>query len=643
MRLSVIICCSLALFSQASHLPPGFRDVTEHRGRTHRSVLEAMGLKLSSTHRQSLPRVLQNVTRHEQQVPLSDSQPKIPSLERGSDNTHQEFTPLVTNAIYSAAFSGGFGNVGGVNTCYQTATPSGTDGSVPTDTTDKSISMWINLQGWASQWQILYDTTNTRNTPTYGHRLFLSQDTPGNPSSCGTLYATDWAGNAISIDGICIGGWYFVSLCIHRNADGHSSGTVLFVTYAGDPYFSYATSSSFTYLNIQSNSPYPVVLLGAKGYVGNCDDCFQGWMDNFIQWSTDISNPSWNRVRAVAEGAVTYSDPNLLGLYPMQGWGTGLGTSVVALAGSNPVTGSLNGGTSYFASNHNVCDCYGRVGSNDPQSLCLGQTTACQPYCTSKYWGVDCQSCNRGYYLVSGQTDCTACTAGTYSTAQGATSIAVCSTCASSTYSLAGWSACTGCTGGQYFDSVTACTSCPPGQYTPGPGYNTCFGCSAGWYSPGGLSYCSPCNPGTYGPSSYMNTCLNCAAGTYAPYTELTACFNCGVGTYSGTGASVCTNCAAGRYNANVDQSACTACPAGTYNSNTGSTSSAACLNCPANTYSTGGAASCPACALGTWSLAGSSTCQSCCLTCTNSACQSCSGDLHLNYCTGYCTVGQPC
>ena len=133
----------------------------------------------------------------------------------------------------------------------------------------------------------------------------------------------------------------------------------------------------------------------------------------------------FHRVQNVFEGVVTSSDSNLLGCYPMAGWGDGTASGVYAIAGSNQVTGVLVGTATWQSTAHNICLCNGRV--FDSHNYCIGQTNACQSYCTSKYWGVDCLSCNHGYYLASG--DCTACPAGKYSGVTGATSSATCTTC----------------------------------------------------------------------------------------------------------------------------------------------------------------------------------------------------------------------
>jgi hypothetical protein len=67
------------------------------------------------------------------------------------------------------------------------------------------------------------------------------------------------------------------------------------------------------------------------------------------------------------------------------------------------------------------------------------------------------------------------------------------------------------CDGGAWYD-MTAATSCPAG-YSLGSG--TCTQCSAGTFSPGGVSVCSTCGTDTYS-SAGAGSCSSCAWGQYS-------------------------------------------------------------------------------------------------------------------------------
>ena len=104
--------------------------------------------------------------------------------------------PQVVNNIFSASFDGAFYN----NNCKGLIQL--TDDTVPVDTPNKAVSFWFYATGWPNQWPILYDTTNTRGTPSYGHTIYCVQQTPGSSSSTGQITLCDWVGNCLAM-----GGW----------------------------------------------------------------------------------------------------------------------------------------------------------------------------------------------------------------------------------------------------------------------------------------------------------------------------------------------------------------------------------------------------------------------------------------------------
>ena len=132
---------------------------------------------------------------------------------------------------------------------------------------------------------------------------------------------------------------------------------------------------------------------------------------------------------------------------------------------------------------------------------------------------------------------------------------------------------------------AVACTQCSAGTYSTALGATvstTCISCGAGTYS-------------TALGAAVSTTCINCGAGTYSTVLGATlsgTCTNCGAGTYStvlgAAGSGTCTNCVAGTYSTALGatvSTTCTNCVAGTYNSGSGAT---ICLSCAAGTYADG-------------------------------------------------------
>jgi sugar lactone lactonase YvrE len=293
--------------------------------------------------------------------------------------------------------------------------------------------------------------------------------------------------------------------------------------------------------------------------------------------------------------------------------------------------------------------------------------------------GVNC--CSAGYYLDNDV--CSACTAGTYSRATGASNIATCLACSAGTYSAAGSSSCsTACVAGTYGNSAGACLSCPSGTYSTAVGaltMSTCSACPAGSFSLSSWppSSCLKCASGTYSPSG-ASSCTDCASGSYAISTGSTSCAACGAGTYSTSPSQSCKNCAAGTYSTSLSAtsiSTCLACAKGSYSSTIGAVSagscikcvpgtylpyagaknSTSCISCTAGTYSaTTGAVSisdCSVCLAGSYSSSASSSCTTCypgswspsnsihCTDCLPGTYNAASGSVSVGACTG-CPAG---
>ena len=94
-----------------------------------------------------------------------------------------------------------------------------------------------------------------------------------------------------------------------------------------------------------------------------------------------------------------------------------------------------------------------------------------------------CQACPAGSFSsAAGRTNCTACAAGTFSATIGATSNASCLTCPAGSFSLS---------------NSTSCTACPAGTFSAAAGSSACQQCSAGLTSAQGSPNCS-CPAGQY-------------------------------------------------------------------------------------------------------------------------------------------------
>lgn len=142
--------------------------------------------------------------------------------------------------------------------------------------------------------------------------------------------------------------------------------------------------------------------------------------------------------------------------------------------------------------------------------------------------------------------------------------------------------------------SGTTCTACAAGSYSTAGSFTACTSCEAGKYvSTTGKSACTLCAAGkssTVLGASSATVCSNCIAGTYSYYNGSSSCMQCKPGTYSDAGSQMCTMCGAGTYLAASGESQCLQCTAGKYTSSQGSTE---CLTCTGNSYSAVGSSSC--------------------------------------------------
>ena len=180
-----------------------------------------------------------------------------------------------------------------------------------------------------------------------------------------------------------------------------------------------------------------------------------------------------------------------------------------------------------------------------------------------------CASCGHvcpggGSGIITGS--CTSCTAGKYSSTQGATTSAVCVDCVAGTYSTT--------------VGATVCTACGAGKYSATEGAT-------------GAVTCKYCGPGKYSTTVGATTCLACAnnSGSICPICTLPTSCSCNKG-YTGPGGGPCTACAAGKYKTIHGSVACISCGSGQYSA----TAATTCLACHANSTSPVGSSAAASC-----------------------------------------------
>ena len=227
---------------------------------------------------------------------------------------------------------------------------------------------------------------------------------------------------------------------------------------------------------------------------------------------------------------------------------------------------------------------------------------------TPQYQLFVCSACTAGTFsTAAASTACNLCDAGTYSTLQGANTLSACTSCRAGKYSSVAGAGlneslvCESCLPGTYSTVVgaVACSECAAGQYSTGPESLACSLCPTGSFSTAEGAFssdtCAPCSRGSFAVANGSSACLACAPGSFSTATGArasNACAACRAGTYSTTsGASAsgtCTACDAGTYSTLLGATAreqCSACQSGTFSSLRGASNRAACVACPAGKY----------------------------------------------------------
>ena len=216
----------------------------------------------------------------------------------------------------------------------------------------------------------------------------------------------------------------------------------------------------------------------------------------------------------------------------------------------------------------------------------------------------DCQ-CERGFTGPNGGF-CSPCDAATYKDVVGDSNCTKCATGKYSTTTASVSDTCMGCAAGLYLMSTGkkySCERCPDNSISPGnsSARTDCL-CNSGYTRANG-GFCQHCPTGTYKGDTGDANCTKCAAGKYSAVIASFDCDTCGYMStsplastskidcmcnagYSGNG-NTCTACVAGTYKTSPGPSACIFCSENTYSVSGAATNSSVCVPCPPNSSTT--------------------------------------------------------
>lgn len=177
---------------------------------------------------------------------------------------------------------------------------------------------------------------------------------------------------------------------------------------------------------------------------------------------------------------------------------------------------------------------------------------------------MQCLSCPAGTYSDTGQSTCTPCQAGYFSSQAGSGSCAPSDPGYKTVPSITYWSP--ECVG-----QGDMCTSSSPAKILLGS--TSQIQCEAGKYSQGGVTVCTNCNAGKYSTTqggTSINSCLACPIGSFSNNPGSTTCTGCGAGFYgvsdSQTSSSNnCIACEMGKFSSLDITGSCQDCGAGVY------------------------------------------------------------------------------
>ena len=155
--------------------------------------------------------------------------------------------------------------------------------------------------------------------------------------------------------------------------------------------------------------------------------------------------------------------------------------------------------------------------SIDPQPMFMGRMQQVRVYAKALS-AADVIELFEWRDIAYNATACSSCTAGTYSSDVGASSIATCLNCSAGSYAKS--------------ENSSTCTACTPGKVSTGTGLNS-------------SESCINCAGGTYSETFGSTLCTVCLAGKYstAVGSSSVLCPVCGLGSTSADGATACRRC----------------------------------------------------------------------------------------------------
>jgi hypothetical protein len=191
----------------------------------------------------------------------------------------------------------------------------------------------------------------------------------------------------------------------------------------------------------------------------------------------------------------------------------------------------------------------------------------------------DCITCEAGTYSEAGNSSCTPCGAGRYSTVAGASDVSTCENCLAGKYATGeindDESDCILCKAGKYSGvdaapSENECQPCPLNATSrPGSELRQNCQCTAGYTGDDGNN-CTACLRGEYKELIGDYACMMCPVAKFNPVVGSSACLSCpGISTSSG-GSNDISNCSCAPGFTGPDRSDCSACPAGSFKPVTG-------------------------------------------------------------------------
>jgi hypothetical protein len=185
-----------------------------------------------------------------------------------------------------------------------------------------------------------------------------------------------------------------------------------------------------------------------------------------------------------------------------------------------------------------------------------------------------CTSCEKGKYVsTAGAKECLFCEMGTYSNV---TSMSYCFSCPIGRWTnyigATSNSDCAICAAG-YSNLNGTCTACYAGSFSSAGSNSACSLCSPGLFSSSDYSTsCETCPYAMYAEGSGQTRCYHCSVGKFSQDMGLTS-------------ESSCAFCPAGKYGNETTSSGCHECYEGSWSNSVGATAQGTCKTCSTSSY----------------------------------------------------------